>query len=124
MIEPKILPYEDNPIDLQAVQEVQSALIDGLKAAKLAQIYAALSDPTRVRIISALNVRELCVNDLAAALGMTQSAISHQLRLLRTLGLVRNRRQGRIIFYALDDEHIRDLFQRGLEHIQHGLGPE
>lgn len=124
MIEPKILPYEDNPIDLQAVQEVQSALIDGLKAAQLAQIYAALSDPTRVRIISALNVRELCVNDLAAALGMTQSAISHQLRLLRTLGLVRNRRQGRIIFYALDDEHIRDLFQRGLEHIQHGLGLE
>jgi len=86
----------------------------------LAQIFAALADPTRVRIISALNGRELCVCDLAAVLGMTQSAVSHQLRLMRALGLVKNRKEGRVVYYTLDDEHVRDLFKRGLEHITHG----
>lgn len=116
-----LLDCEDYPINEQAVREAQTDLIDGLSATRLAQIYAALADPTRVRIVSALNERELCVRDLAAVLGMTQSAISHQLRLMRTLGLVKNRKDGRIVFYTLEDEHIRDLFQRGLEHIAHGL---
>ena len=94
-----------------------------LNVASYLEIFNALSDPTRVRIISALNARELCVCDLAALLGMTQSAISHQLRLLRTLRLVRNRKDGRIVYYSLDDEHIRDLFQRGVDHITHDLQP-
>jgi ArsR family transcriptional regulator len=72
-----------------------------------------------VRIISALIDGELYVGDLAALLGMTQSAVSHQLRLLRNLHLVKTRKEGRTVYYSLDDEHIRDLFQRGLEHYSH-----
>jgi DNA-binding transcriptional ArsR family regulator len=79
-----------------------------------------LSDPTRVRIISLLADGELCVCDLSAALDMSQSAVSHQLRALRDLRLVRWRRQGRQIFYTLDDDHVSDLFRRGLDHVAHG----
>jgi len=82
-------------------------------------LFKALSDPSRVRIISALAHTELCVYDLAATLGMSQSAVSHQLRSLRELRLVRYRKEGRNVYYQLDDEHIQDLFQRGLEHVQH-----
>ena len=110
---------EENIIHEQAVLSAQENLINGLTATRLAQLFAALSDPTRVRLISALNGHELCVCDLAAVLGMTQSAVSHQLRLLRNLNLVRFRKEGRIVYYSLDDEHIQDLFERGLEHITH-----
>jgi DNA-binding transcriptional ArsR family regulator len=94
--------------------------IDDLTAIRLAETFGALSDPTRVRIVSLLADAELCVCDLAAALGMSQSATSHQLRTLRNLRLVRRRREGRHIFYTLDDEHIVDLFRRGLAHVAHG----
>jgi DNA-binding transcriptional ArsR family regulator len=95
-------------------------LLDGPTALRLAETFKALSDPTRVRIVSLLKDNELCVCDLAAALEMSQSAVSHQLRSLRDLRLVRWRRQGRQIFYTLNDEHVADLFQRGLEHVGHG----
>jgi ArsR family transcriptional regulator len=72
-----------------------------------------------VRIVSVLAQTELCVCDLAATLGMTQSAVSHQLSLMRDMRVVKSRKNGRMVFYTLDDEHIRDLFQRGLEHIEH-----
>jgi ArsR family transcriptional regulator len=97
----------------------QPHLIDGLAATRLARVFAALSDPSRVRIVAALSHTELCVHDLAALLGMTQSAVSHQLRLMRALRLVKDRKEGRVVFYTLDDEHIHDLFHRGLEHIGH-----
>ncbi len=99
--------------------ENQQALVDDDTAAGLAETFQALADPSRVRLISALLEGELCVYDLAALLGMSQSAVSHQLRLLRNLHLVKNRKAGRAVFYSLDDEHIRDLFQRGLEHYHH-----
>jgi len=114
------LTYEDRPVDEEAVSEASHALIDEMRASQLALLFAALADPTRLRMISALNGHELCVCDLAGVLGMSQSAVSHQLRLLRNLGLVRNRKEGRLVYYALDDEHVRDLFNRGLEHITHG----
>ncbi|HHS98350.1 MAG TPA: ArsR family transcriptional regulator [Chloroflexi bacterium] len=101
------------------VQEVQERLVDGVTAARLARTFKALSDPTRVRIISALSHRELCVHELAACLGMSQSAISHQLRTLREMRLVRRRKEGRHVFYTLDDDHIHDLFHQGLEHVEH-----
>jgi DNA-binding transcriptional ArsR family regulator len=94
-------------------------LVDEGTAAGLAETFQALSDPSRVRLISALLDGEMCVVDLATLLGMSQSAVSHQLRLLRNLRLVKNRKAGRIVFYSLDDEHIRDLFERGLEHFKH-----
>lgn len=102
------------------VQDAQMHLLDGLTATYMAQIFQALSDPTRVRLISALLKTELCVCDIAAILGMTQSAVSHQLRILRDLHLVKARREGRIVFYALDDDHIVELIQRTKEHLEHG----
>jgi len=102
---------------------VQAALphvLEDVTAVRLAETFKALSDPSRVRIVSLLAESELCVCYLAAALDMSQSAVSHQLRTLRDLHLVRWRREGRQIFYALDDEHVTDLFQRGLDHVTHG----
>lgn len=100
--------------------EARSRLIDGPTAARVAQLFKALADPSRVRIISALTHTELCVHDIAALLGMSQSAVSHQLRSLREMRLVRYRREGRHIYYQLDDAHIAELFNSGLEHTQHG----
>lgn len=94
-------------------------LVEDTIAVRLAETFKALSDPTRVRIVSLLAGAELCVCDLAAALSMSQSAVSHQLRTLRDLRLVRWRREGRMIFYTLDDDHVGDLFQRGLDHVVH-----
>jgi ArsR family transcriptional regulator len=111
---------EDHFIHIEPVHTAQEDLIDGLTATLLARTFQALSDPTRVRLISALSRTELCVCDLAAVLGMTQSAISHQLSSLRDLRLVKSRKVGREVFYTLDDEHIRELYQLGLDHIQHG----
>ena len=101
------------------VRDAERDLIDGLNATKLARTFQALADPTRVRIISALVKTELCVCDIAALLGVSQSAISHQLRQMRDLRLVKARKKGRIVYYTLDDEHISDLFYRGLEHLDH-----
>jgi ArsR family transcriptional regulator len=94
-------------------------LVDGLSATYLARTFQALSDPTRIRLISALAQTELCVCDLATVLGMTQSAVSHQLRSLRDQRLVKSRKAGREVFYTLDDDHIRDLFQLSLHHMEH-----
>ncbi len=106
-------------LDEDRALESLAHLVDETTAAGLAETFQALADPSRVRIISALMDGELCVYDLTAMLGMTQSAVSHQLRILRNLHLVKFRKLGRTVFYSLDDEHIRDLFQRGLEHYKH-----
>jgi ArsR family transcriptional regulator, lead/cadmium/zinc/bismuth-responsive transcriptional repressor len=84
----------------------------------LTEIFRVLGDPTRVRILDALSRTELCVGELAAQLGLTESAVSHQLRLLRNTRIVRTRRDGRMIFYALDDRHVLALFRQGLRHVQ------
>ncbi|MGQ9682161.1 MAG: ArsR/SmtB family transcription factor [Anaerolineae bacterium] len=117
------MPHSDrcevNAIDAERVRLVAPRVVDGLTATRLAETFQALSDPTRVRILSALSLAELCVCDLAACLGMSQSAISHQLRLLRTLRLVKAAKRGRMVFYSLDDAHIEELFRAGLEHVGH-----
>ena len=102
------------------VQLALEHLPDDSTAIRLAETFKALSDPTRVRIVSLLADAELCVCDLAAALDMSQSAVSHQLRTLRDRRLVRWRRDGKQVFYTLDDEHVADLFQIGLDHVAHG----
>ncbi|HEX5109489.1 MAG TPA: metalloregulator ArsR/SmtB family transcription factor [Vicinamibacterales bacterium] len=86
----------------------------------LTEIFRVLGDPTRVRILDALATAELCVGDLAHRLGVSESAVSHQLRLLRSTRIVRSRREGRMIFYALDDRHVLALFRQGLRHVQEG----
>lgn len=93
--------------------------IDDQTAARLAETFKALSDPTRLRLIAALRDAEVCVGDLARALGLEQSAVSHQLRLLRALEIVRARRAGRHVYYALDDDHVRGLFAQGIDHVRH-----
>jgi len=86
---------------------------------QLAELFSALSDPTRLRIISILLEGEMNVGDIAAKLEMTESAVSHQLRGLRQMRIVRNRKAGRQVFYRLDDEHVADLFRQGLKHMEH-----
>ncbi|MBK9925670.1 MAG: winged helix-turn-helix transcriptional regulator [Anaerolineales bacterium] len=86
----------------------------------LADLFSALSDPTRLRIISVLLDGEMNVGDIAAQLEMTESAVSHQLRGLRQMKLVRGRKNGRQVFYALDDDHVAKLYRMGLDHVEHG----
>jgi ArsR family transcriptional regulator len=84
----------------------------------LAELFKVLGDSTRVRILSALSLGELCVSDLADVLDMGQTAISHQLRLLRNARLVRARRDGKSIYYTFADDHVRQIFEKGFEHIE------
>jgi ArsR family transcriptional regulator, lead/cadmium/zinc/bismuth-responsive transcriptional repressor len=100
--------------------EPQTAL-DERTAARLAEIFRSLSDPSRIRIISALySSKEMNVGALSAAAGISESAVSHHLRGLRQMGLVRARKEGRQVYYALADDHIADLYRRGLDHVLHG----
>lgn len=85
---------------------------------KLAQTFKVLGDPTRTKIIFALSKEELCVCDIATLLGISQSATSHQLRVLRNMNLVKYRKDGRIAYYSLDDNHIKNLFDEGLRHVK------
>src|SRR5258706_10570741 len=83
----------------------------------LADLFSILGDPTRVRIVDVLAEGELCVCDIAAEVGISESAVSHQLRLMRGMRIVRGRREGRSVYYSLDDQHVLDLFQQGLRHV-------
>jgi DNA-binding transcriptional ArsR family regulator len=85
---------------------------------KLAATFKVLGDPTRTKIISALLQEELCVCDLASLIGISQSAISHQLRILRNMNLVKYRKDGRIAYYSLDDDHISSILTAGLKHVE------
>jgi DNA-binding transcriptional ArsR family regulator len=91
-----------------------------LKAIELADLFSTLSDASRVRIISALLDKELSVGALAEKLKMSESAVSHQLRGLRHMRIIRGRRQGRQVFYSLEDNHVEQLFRMGLDHVEHG----
>ncbi len=91
--------------------------LDETLAGELAESFRLLGDPTRVRILDLLSREPLCVGELAARLGMTVSAVSHQLRLLRSRYLVRRSRQGKRVIYTLDDAHVRTLFRDALEHV-------
>lgn len=94
--------------------------LNELIARQMADLFASLSDPTRLRIMSLLMNGEVNVGQLVEELGLSKSAVSHQLRTLRDKKVIRTRKQGRHVFIALDDEHIGELFQRGFDHVQHG----
>jgi ArsR family transcriptional regulator len=104
--------------DATKVAAVKRALLSSRDVVALAETFKILGDPTRVRLLDALSKAELCVCDLASLLGLSESAISHQLRLLRGTRVVRARRDGRMVFYSLDDQHILSLFQQGLRHVE------
>ena len=97
---------------------LKRALMAETSVAALAETFKVLGDITRVRMLDALSRSELCVCDLAGLLGLSESAVSHQLRLLRGMRLVRPRRDGRLVYYTLDDQHIVGLFAQGLEHVE------
>lgn len=96
------------------------AVVDEATAAEVAELFSTLADTSRVRIVSALASEELNVGELAERVELTHSAVSHHLRQLRQMRLVRARKDGRYVYYHLDDDHVEDLFRCGLEHVRHG----
>jgi DNA-binding transcriptional ArsR family regulator len=108
--------------DAAKVARVRAGLMAGPDVGALAETFRVLGDPTRVRILDALATTELCVCDLATLLAVSESAVSHQLRLLRTMRIVRARREGRMVYYALDDQHVTALFHQGLRHVEEARG--
>jgi ArsR family transcriptional regulator len=105
-------------IDRDKVDKVRALMKADEIFVKLARMFKVLGDPTRNKIIYSLSREELCVCDISTLLGISQSAISHQLRILRNLNLVTFRKDGRIAYYSLDDDHIRNLVIEGLNHIE------
>ena len=106
-------------IHRDAVLSARKALPDEELLFELAEFFKVFGDTTRVRILYALHHTELCVCDLSALLSISQSAISHQLRLLKAARLVRNRREGKVVYYCLDDDHVKEILDVGVEHLQH-----
>ena len=101
------------------MNQKNSLLLDQQIAFQMAELFASLNDPTRLRILGLLMAGEVNVGELVQQLGLSKSAISHQLRRLRDKRVIRTRKQGRQVFVALDDEHIGELFQKGFDHVQH-----
>ena len=104
-------------IHKEIVDDVSRHMPEEEKLLDLADLFKVFGDSTRVRIICALFHHEMCVCDIAVLLQMTKSAISHQLRILKQSKLIRNRREGKVVFYSLDDDHVKNIFDQGLAHI-------
>ena len=103
----------------EVVNQVSGMMPPGNEFFALSDLYKAFSDPTRVKILWSLHCHEMCVCDLAALLDMTKSAISHQLKTLRMGNLVKFHKQGKVVYYSLADDHVKDIFEKGFEHIRH-----
>ena len=120
-------PYEGND-EICAECHHHTALVESMRKQmptaeeleRTAELFKVFGDPTRMQILTALFAQEMCVCDISDLLGMTQSSISHQLRLLRNSRLVKNRREGKSVYYSLDDAHVATIIAQGLEHIRHG----
>ena len=108
---------EINYVNQEKVESVKEKMKTDKTIQRLSETFKVLGDPTRVKIIFALSHEELCVCDIANLLGATNSAVSHQLRVLRNMRLVRYRRDGKMAYYSLDDNHIGNLFDEGLRHV-------
>ena len=108
---------ENNVIHSGVVERVNAKMPEETPIYEVSELFKVFGDSSRSRIICALHIEEMCVNDLAALLNMTQSAVSHQLKILRDARLVKCRKQGRAVYYALDDEHIDQIFSLAFAHI-------
>ena len=117
MMENKVESCSCNIIHKDVVEEVKDKLPQEEILYDLAELFKVFGDSTRIKIICSLFESEMCVCDLSALLNISQSAISHQLRVLKSARLVKFRRAGKVIYYSLDDEHIRQIFDAGLHHI-------
>ncbi|MBC8387803.1 MAG: winged helix-turn-helix transcriptional regulator [Actinobacteria bacterium] len=105
-------------IDKQKISDVKKKMKSEIIMYRLSEIFKVLGDTTRVKIISALLAQEFCVCEISELLGTTKSAVSHQLRILRNMRLVKYRKDGKMAFYSLDDNHITNLFAEGLRHVE------
>ena len=114
----KIEICEINYFDEKKVSSVRQKMKSDQVIRGLSETFKVLGDPTRTKIIFALSLEELCVCDIANLLGTTKSAVSHQLRILRNMGLVAYRKEGKMAYYSLSDGHIRNLFDEGLRHLE------
>ena len=108
---------EVSVIHEDVLARVRAKMPDETPVYEVSELFKVFGDSTRARIICALNVEEMCVCDLAALLGMSQSAISHQLRLLKVSRIVKCRKQGRVVYYSLDDAHIGQIFAMAFDHV-------
>lgn len=115
---PSATPDQQEVIHPEAVREAADDTAGEEDLAYLADTFQILANETRLRVVEALARRELCVRDLAAAVGSSPSAVSHHLRQLRQMKLVRYRKDGRMAYYRLDDDHVSELFRLGLEHVR------
>ena len=118
MDERKVECCECTEVHADLLQRLRENMPDELELYDLAEFFKVFGDSTRIRILFALFEAEVCVCDLAEALGMTQSAVSHQLRILKQNRLVKNRREGKSVFYSLADGHVRAIIDQGREHIE------
>lgn len=110
---------EKEHFDTKKIAKLKAEKLSKEETAKLSEIFKAMGDETRVNMVHALARQELCVCELSEIVKMSQSAVSHQLRVLRNLRLVKRRKEGKQVYYSLDDEHIVTIFTQGLEHIRH-----
>lgn len=108
---------EERCIHPDKVKKVREASISEETAVRLAETFKALGDATRARILHSLSIDELCVCDISSLLGVSESLVSHQLRVLRNLLLVKSRKEGKMVYYSLDDQHVGKLLKQGLEHV-------
>ena len=113
----EIINYENNVIHEDVIQRVQEKMPQEEPIYEVSELFRVFGDSSRSRIICALHIEEMRDNDLAALLTMTQSAVSHQLRILREARLVKSRKQGRVVYYSLDDDHIDQIFAMAFDHI-------
>lgn len=101
----------------EIVEKVKNEILDGDMLLNIANFYKALSDSTRIRIINALDCNEMCVCDIAVLLNMTKSAVSHQLKYLKDMDIIKSKKEGKVVFYSLADDHVKQVFEVSLEHI-------
>ena len=119
MMNDKIAVCSCNTIHDEIIEDVRGKMPEEETFYKVADLFKVFGDSTRVKILFALFENEMCVCDISSLLGMTQSAISHQLRVLKSAGIVKYRRDGKVVYYSLDDAHVKNIFNEGLEHIMH-----
>ncbi|MEA4891738.1 MAG: metalloregulator ArsR/SmtB family transcription factor [Peptococcaceae bacterium] len=115
--EPDLDRCDCNIIHEEVVNDVREHMPDDDTLLDLADLFKVFSDSTRVKILCALFSAEMCVCDISVLLGMTKSSISHQLRILKQSKLVKNRKDGRVVYYSLNDEHVKAIFDQGLIHV-------
>ncbi len=115
----KEIQCDCNIIHKDIVNKVKNQMLTEEYFYKLAELFKIMGDSTRMKLLFALDKSDMCVNDIANLLNMSKSSISHQLAVLRNVGIVKYRREGKEVIYSLDDEHIKELFEVSIEHVEH-----